>query len=103
MNADARRCSVRLIGVYRRFPTLGGMRSLAINIEGFSQLVSPLRRPRLSVRIAPLFGPAKTVECAGGAHVQPSIRYGRRRENFVVESIDRKHLPIACRLHHGDR
>src|SRR5437764_9777840 len=29
MNADARRCSVRLIGVHRRFPTLGGMRSLA--------------------------------------------------------------------------
>src|SRR5438094_6889047 len=33
MNADARRCSVRLIGVNRRFPTLGGMRSLAINSE----------------------------------------------------------------------
>src|SRR5437762_12833956 len=33
MNADARRCSVRLIGVHRRFPTLGGMRSLAIHSE----------------------------------------------------------------------
>src|SRR5947199_4752462 len=27
MNADARRCSAPLIGVHRRFPTLGGMRS----------------------------------------------------------------------------
>src|SRR6266581_3244844 len=27
MNADARRCSAPLIGVDRRFPTLGGMRS----------------------------------------------------------------------------
>src|SRR5438093_10424115 len=26
MNADARRCSAPLIGVHRRFPTLGGMR-----------------------------------------------------------------------------
>src|SRR5437762_4197210 len=26
MNADARRCSAPLIGVHRRFPTVGGMR-----------------------------------------------------------------------------
>src|SRR6266508_2475406 len=32
MNADARRCSAPLIGVHRRFPTLGGMRSARYNL-----------------------------------------------------------------------
>src|SRR6266508_3719765 len=32
MNADARRCSAPLIGVHRRFPNLGGMRSARYNL-----------------------------------------------------------------------
>src|SRR6266566_5043727 len=47
MNADARRCSAPLIGVHRRFPTLGGMRS--------SRYVLGARKVHKSVKFA--YGP----------------------------------------------